>query len=317
MEHTRSLDLPCNHAPRSHIGRNRRKDNKEKEQHSLINAMSLHTIQVLAKETYKHWKEDRGSELAAALTYHTLFSLTPLLIVVLAIVGIVYSQSSTQQLFDQLRSALGNEAATLIQQMLTGKSLASKSGPAFLIGMFLTLIGSIGIFKQLKNALNVIWHITPQKTSWKTILKRHLWLFLLVVATGILLIASLGLNALLAAGKNVLFPNLLASAWLWSLIHQLLSLSILTLLSGILLKTLPDTSIAWKHVWPAATGVSLLFGLEKYLFGLYLAHSSLQSIYGAAGSLVALLVWIFYSAQALLFGAEWVKTQQKAATQPK
>nr|MBP7133825.1 YihY/virulence factor BrkB family protein [Patescibacteria group bacterium] len=268
------------------------------------------SIKMLLKKAYAGWKEDRGSNLAAALTYHAIFSITPLLLVVLALVGALYQDSSTE-LLQQIRVFVGKDATELIQSMLEGGKVASQSGPAFLIGSLLTIVGSIGVFKQLKIALDIIWEIPPRKIPWREIVKRYAGLFLLVIFTSFFFILSLSISTLLSSTPTYLLDMIRGSTTLYAILTQLISLGVSTLLFGILFKTLPDTHIPWKNVWRGAIFTSLVLAIEKYVFGFYLSHSSVQSAYGAAGSLVALLLWIYYSAQVFLFGAEIVNAEQR------
>ncbi len=267
-------------------------------------------IKILLKKAYVGWKEDHGSNLAAALTYHAIFSITPLLLVILALVGALYQDSSTE-LLQQIRVFVGKDATELIQSMLEGGKVASQSGPAFLIGSFLTIVGSIGVFKQLKIALDIIWEIPPGNMPWREIVKRYVGLFLLVVFTSLFFIASLSISTILSSTRLYALDIIRGSPHIYAALNQVISLIVSTLLFGVLFKTLPDTNIAWKHVWRGAIFTSLILAIQKYAFGFYLSHSSVQSVYGAAGSLVALLLWIYYSAQVFLFGAEIVNAEQK------
>jgi membrane protein len=266
----------------------------------------------LLKEAYTSWKKDHAPQLAAALTYYTIFSLTPLLLVILAIIGFVYQQTPTDRFLNEIQSFAGKDVANTLKDMLEAGKIATRSGPAFILGTALTLFGSIGMFRQLKNALNLIWQIPEQKMPWKDILKRDVWLFLLIILSSLFLLASLSLGAVLSSPYFPFLPLMTASPWIVSLLHQLLSLTLGTLMVGILFKALPDKKIPWNTVWRAATVTSVVFALAKYAFGFYLAHSSISSAYGAAGSLVALLLWIYYSAQVFLFGVEIVKGEQQS-----
>lgn len=267
------------------------------------------SIKTLLKKAYTGWQEDHGSNLAAALTYHAIFSITPLLLVVLAVVGVLY-QDSSAELLAQIGALAGQDAASLIQAMLEEGKVASQSRPAFLIGSVLTVLGSIGFFKQLKTALDTIWEIPQRKIPWREIVKRHVGLFLLVIFTCFFFIISLSVSTLLSSTHLYVLEIVRGSPYIYGALNQLISLVGSTLLFGVLFKTLPDTNIAWKQVWRGAIFTSLILAVEKYTFGLYLSRSSVQSAYGAAGSLVALLLWIYYSAQVFLFGAEMVNAEQ-------
>lgn len=268
------------------------------------------SLKTLFKKAYAGWQEDHGSNLAAALTYHAIFSITPLLLVVLAVVGAIY-QDSSAELLAQVRTFVGQDAATLIQSMLEGGKVAAQSRLAFIVGSLLTIIGSIGLFKQVKTALDIIWEIPQRKISWQEFVKRYVGLFLLVIFTSFFFILSLGISTTLSSTPLYALDIVRGSPHLYGALNQLISLLGSTLLFGVLFRTLPDTKIAWKHVWRGAFFTSIVLAIEKYAFGFYLSHSSVQSAYGAAGSLVALLLWIYYSAQVFLFGAEIVNAEQK------
>ncbi|MBP9762539.1 YihY/virulence factor BrkB family protein [Patescibacteria group bacterium] len=266
----------------------------------------------LLKQAGLAWKRDHASYLAAAISYHAIFSLAPLFIIVLAITGAIYGQESTQQQFvSVLRDFIGQDSALLIQQLLEKADLGSRSGSALLIGGVLTVIGSIGVFKQLQEAVSIIWKAPIKQRTLLHQASRYLLLFLLVLLASGLLIASLVISAIISEGGRTL------SAWVGveapfvlSAANSLTSLALITTLFAILFRTLPDVGkLDWQKIWPAALVTALLFNVGKFLIGLYIGHSTISSVYGAAGSLIALLVWIFYAAQIFLYGIELVKVQ--------
>ena len=264
------------------------------------------------KHAGKAWSADHVSSLAAAIAYHAIFSLAPLFIVLLALIGLFYEAEATQAWFlGSLGRVLGKDATVLIQGILEKSQLDAKSGLTFLIGAGLILVGSIGVFTQLQEAVNRIWHVAPSKMSVKEFIKHRVLLFVLVLIVAGLMMLSLMLGAMLeASGRYLAFMTQLAP-WMLSLLHGVLAFGIFTLLFGVLFKRLPDTLVSWRSVWVPAVITTILFIIGRYVIGLYLAHGSVSSLYGAAGSLVILLLWLFYAAQIFLIGVELVKVSQE------
>lgn len=271
----------------------------------------------LFKQAANAWRHDHASYLAAGISYNAIFSLAPLLLVVFAIVGVLYRRSDTEhQFFTLMEHFIGRDAATLIQGAIThSAAFTDKSGLAFAIGIVLVLLGSMGVFKRLQEAVNMIWHVPPPPRSWRLLVKRQASLFLLVLCTSALMILSLGTSALLTWGGSLLAGIIGSSPLLLAILHLLVSFGLLTLLFGLLLKLLPEAHPTWRSVWLAAIVTAALFSIGRYLIGVYIAHSSVGSAYGAAGSLVVLLIWIFYAAQIFLFGVELVKAKNSEGVQ--
>lgn len=274
---------------------------------------------LLLKQAFLAWRRDHASYLAAAISYHAIFSLAPLFIIVLAITGAIYGRESTQQQFiTLLQDFIGRDSAILIQQLLEKADLGSRSGTAFVVGVVLTLIGSIGVFKQLQQAVTMIWKGPIKKRTIKMRITRYLLLFVLVLVSSLLLIASLITSAVISKTGIALSLFLgLDAPWILSLTNTIASLGLITLLFAILFRTLPDTPVLeWRKIFPAAVCTAILFNIGKYAIGLYLGRSSIGSAYGAAGSLVALLIWVFYAAQIFLYGIELVKVQHSLPKKP-
>ncbi|MEO1620246.1 MAG: YihY/virulence factor BrkB family protein [Cyanobacteria bacterium J06632_3] len=262
------------------------------------------------KQTVSQWQRDKVSRLAAALAYYTTFSLAPVLIIVIAVASFLFERSTVQaQLVEQMQGLLGENAAGLIQEMLTSQSSTGDSFWATAMSVGLLILGASGLFIQLQDALNTVWNVVPKKDEgfWKLVRDRILS-FGMVLAIGFLLLVSLLLSAGLAA-VSTLFGDSVLLGWDagWQLLNVGLSFGITTLLFALIYKVLPDVKISWSDVWIGAAMTALLFTLGKTLIGLYLGNSSVASAYGAAGSFVVLLLWIYYSAQILLFGAEFTQ----------
>ncbi|MGB7085814.1 MAG: YihY/virulence factor BrkB family protein, partial [Phormidesmis sp.] len=272
--------------------------------------MSLSDFWSLLKQTVAEWQRDKVSRLAAALAYYTTFSLAPVLVIVIAIASFLFEQSTVQsRIVEQLQGLLGQGGADLVQEMLTSKQGQSSDGIwATVISVGLLIVGASGLFIQLQDALDTVWNVVPRKDAgiWKLIRDRLLS-FGMVLVIGFLLLVSLLLSAALSA-VNGLFGDVLPGWEIgWQLLNAAISFGVITLLFALIYKILPDAKISWSDVWIGAAITALLFTIGKALIGLYLGNSSVASAYGAAGSFVVLLLWIYYSAQILLFGAEFTQ----------
>jgi len=276
--------------------------------------MNVRTFGRLLKVTFGEWRQHKAPRLGAALAYYTVFSLAPLLIITIAVAGLAFGQEAARgQVVEQFRSLVGEESAGLIETMIASARRPAASIPAAIIGIATLLLGALGVFGQLQDALNTIWEATPQPgRGWRGLLRGRLVSFALVLAVGFLLLASLAVSAGLAALGEYFGGLLTGSEWTLELVNSLISLAVITLLFALIFKVLPDVSLNWRDVWPGAALTALLFTLGKFLIGLYLGRSASGSAYGAAGALIVLLVWIYYSAQLLLFGAEFTRVYTRS-----
>ena len=270
----------------------------------------------LLKQAFLAWKQDHASYLAAAISYHAIFSLAPLFLIILAITGVIYGQETSQQQFQELlRQYIGLDSANAVQQLLEQANISARSGTAFVVGLVLTLVGSIGVFKQLQEAVTIIWDCPPKKRDWKHTILRYALLFALVLLSSALLITSLVASAIVSQGSERISQFVgIEFPWLLSMVNTVVSLGLSTVLFSLLFRVLPDTRIEWRKIWPAAFVTAILFNIGKFAIGIYLGRSTIGSVYGAAGSLVALLVWIFYAAQIFLYGVELVKVQHRPSS---
>ena len=264
----------------------------------------------ILKQTASEWLEDQAPTLGAALAYYTVFSLAPLLIIAIAIAGLVLGQEAAQgQIFNQLRGLLGEESGKAMQEMVQSASAKPASGvTATLIGVVTLLFGASGVFGQLQTSLNTIWEVQPKpgRGIWG-ILRDRILSFGFILVVGFLLLVSLLLTAgvaLVAEWFGGMFPGM---EILTQIVNFVLSLVIITLLFAMIFKFLPDAKIAWHDVWIGAFITALLFTIGKLALGLYLGKSGVESSYGAAGSLIVLLLWVYYSSQILFFGAEFTQ----------
>ncbi len=258
------------------------------------------------KSGFNEWSEDKASRLAAALAYYAAISLAPLLMILLGIVGLVFGkEASAGQIAIQLRDLLGEQSARVIQDIIANSNKPAKGIASTIIGTIILLLGASGVFGALQDGLNTIWEVKlkPGRGILGIIKDRFLSLAM-VLGVGFLLLVSLVVSAATAAlGKYVggLLP--LPSIML-EVLNFVVSFAVVTLLFALIYKVLPDVEISWNDVWIGALITALLFTIGKVGIGFYLGRGTVGSVYGAAGSLIVFLIWIYYSAQILFFGAE-------------
>ncbi len=272
--------------------------------------MKIQDIWELLKATFSEWSEDKASRLAAALAYYTVFSLAPLLIIAIAVAGMVFGQEAARgEIVAQIESVVGQQGAEAIQTMIANAGQSTDGGIiATVIGLATLIFAATGAFAQLQDALNTVWEVSPETGSGVLGMIRTRFLsFTMILGIGFLLLVSLVISAALSAIGGF-FGNLLPGYdILWQGVNFLISFGVTTLLFAMIFKVLPDVDIAWSDVWVGALVTALLFTLGKFLIGLYLGRSSVSSTYGAAGSFVVVLLWVYYSAQILLLGAEFTQ----------
>jgi membrane protein len=263
----------------------------------------------LLKETASEWSDDKASRLAAALSYYTIFSISPLLIIAIAVAGLAFGEEAARnQIVGEIGGLVGREGAEAIQGILKSTSQKSTGILATVIGLCTLLLGASGAFGQLQDALNTIWEVKPKPGQGiRGVLRARLLSFSLVLVIGFMLMVSLVMTAGLAAMGKYLAGLLPMSGALMQAVNFAISLAVTSLLFALIYKVLPDVRIRWHDVWIGAVFTALLFSLGRFLIGLYLGRSSVGSAYGAAGSLVIVLLWIYYSSQILFFGAEFTQ----------
>lgn len=263
----------------------------------------------LLKTTASEWVEDKAPMRAAALAYYAIFSLAPLLLIAVAVAGLVLGrEAASGALEQQLSQFVGPQGAQTIQQIMANTDRAGANIIATVVGLIILLVGASGLFSHLQDMLNTIWEVKPApQAGIKNKLRSRLSSFLMVLGVGLLLLATIVLSAALSFITGYLGDRIPGSAALWQWVNLGVSFIVLTLLFALIFKVLPDVKIGWRYVWLGALITALLFTIGKFLLGLYLGRSSMGSAYGAAGSLIVLLVWIYYSAQILFFGAEFTQ----------
>jgi len=266
----------------------------------------LKTITALLREAGAAWFADNAPRFGAALAFYTLFSLAPVLIVALSVTGFVFGERTAQrEIVRQFQGLIGAQGATAIETIIQNTNQPALEVFATTLGLLAILVGASGAFIELQDALNTIWKVdTGTKSFWIVVLRQRVFSLGLVVATGFLLLTSLVVTAGLSAAERFASNLLPVSGLLLESINFVFSFGMITILFAIIFKFIPDTTISWRDVRMGAAVTSLLFTVGKVLIGLYLGHSALTSVYGAAGSLAVFLIWIYFSAQILLFGAE-------------
>ena len=275
----------------------------------------LSNLPTLFKLSYQDWKEDKASRLSAALAYYTIFSLAPMLLIILAVTSLFWSRDAVQgQVLSQVEGLVGAEGRTFIADLLTSASSPAKGILGTIVGVITLIFGALGVFNELHNALNTIWEVEEEKETksgfiegLKKLLFGRLLSFGMILGIGFLLLVSLVISAGLSAMQETVGNAIPLSEILLQILNLIISVGVITVLFALIFKFLPDAKIAWRDVWLGAFVTALLFSLGKFLIGLYLGNSTVGSSFGAAGSLVLLLLWIYYSAQILLFGAEFTQ----------
>lgn len=272
----------------------------------------------LAKQSFQAWNEDYASSMGAALAYYTAFSLAPVLILVIAIAGVAFGADAARgEIVAQLRDLLGDQGAKATEQLLASASKPGSGAVASALSLVTLLLGATSVFAELQSDLDRIWRapLIQHTSGFVALLRARVLSFGMVIAMGFLLLVSLVFGAALsAAGKweGTLFP---AGALILQAVNLLVGFGVTVALFATAYRVLPRARIAWSDVWVGAIVTAILFTLGKYLIGLYMGLASVSSGFGAAGSLIAVLVWVYYSTQIFLLGAEftWVFAHRKGS----
>ncbi len=266
----------------------------------------------LFKKSFRAWQKDKAQQLAASTAYYTVFSLAPLLIIIISIASFFFASSNVQeQIIAQMQSILGPEGAGAIASMLAAAHSSPHSALATILGVVTLILGATGLLVSLQDAVNTIWNIEvkpDQATIKRTIVKRFFSLGLILVI-GFLLVVSLAVSAGISFFSSIIAAHVFFPPFLLWILDTVVSVGIIFILFALLIKFLPDLIIPWKVLWPGALLTSLLFTLGKILLGWYFGQKNFASAYGIAGSLIILLLWINYSAQIFFFGVEFTKVR--------
>jgi membrane protein len=258
------------------------------------------------KEAFAEWSEDKASRLAAALAYYSAISLAPLLIVTLSIAGLVFGhEAASGHIAGQVQGLVGQDRAQVIEDIIANANQPKTGVVSGVVGTIILLLGAAGVFGALQDGLNTVWEVEPKPgRGILGILKDRFLSLTMVLGVGFLLLVSLVLSAALALLGKYFGGILPLHPLVLEVMNFVLSFGVVTLLFALIFKVVPDVVISWSDVWIGAAITALLFTIGKVLIGLYLGRSTIGTAYGAAGSLVVILIWIYYSAQILFFGAE-------------
>ncbi|MBC8069234.1 MAG: YihY/virulence factor BrkB family protein [Deltaproteobacteria bacterium] len=278
----------------------------------------LRTAFGLIKQTAVDWSDDDASRLAASLAYYAAISIAPLVLVVIAVAGLVFGEEAARgAIMDQIGGLVGSESAATVESMVEGANKPRTGAIATIVGVAVLLFGASGVFGELQSAMNTIWEVTPKPGGgiWRFIRTRFLSLSM-VFGVAFLLIISLVVSAGLTALGGVIAGFAPGAPAVWQVVAYLVSFVIVALLFAMIFKVLPDVKVRFRDVWLGALVTAGLFQLGKFLVGIYIARADVASSYGAAGSVLVMLLWIYYSAQIFFFGAEFTQAYAKLRGAP-
>jgi len=246
--------------------------------------------------------------MGAALAYYMTLSLAPLVVLIVGVLGLVVEQDAARaEIVSKAADLMGSEGASTVESILSHSAKQQAGLVATIIGFIVLLVGASGVFAELQESLNKIWEVPPRDRPWLRLLQKRILSFAMVFGLGFLVLFSLALSAAIAAFSS--FVNVWVSGLdpVWEITNSVVLFVLVTLLFAALFRFLPDVRVAWRDVWTGAAITGLLFILGKFLLSFYIQHSAFASAYGAAGSLVVMLLWVFYSAQIFFFGAEFTR----------
>jgi len=264
----------------------------------------------LLSTTLRQWWNDDPFRLASSLAFYTVFSLAPILLITVGLASIIFSEQEAKRLvIEQIELMTGSDGAHVAGQVLANLGEIGRSARAIFVGITTVLIGSTAVFVNLQSALNSIWRVktAPGTSRLKGLVRDRLRSFGIVLAVGFLLLVSMGFSALVSGMHEIMLQRTQAFPWIWQFSNTAISFIITTLLFAMIYKYLPDVRIKWDDVLIGATITAGLFSVGKFMIGLYLGRTAIGSTYGAAGSFVVLLIWIYYSALICFLGAEFTQ----------
>jgi membrane protein len=264
------------------------------------------------REVHAEWAADDALSLGAALAYYTVFSMAPLLVLVIAIAGLVLGRTAAEgELVGQIGGLVGQAGAQAIQDMVNRASGPKAGLIASVVSLVTMSLGATGVFGQLQHSLNKIWEAPPRRGGFRSQVRKRVLAFGMILGIGFLLLVSLAVSAALALVHDLLAAHVPLLTEILPTINLLLGFGVVATLFAIMFKVLPDVGMRWRDVWPGAAVTALLFAVGKTLIGLYLGRAGATSVYGAAGSFVLILLWVYYSAQILFIGAEFTEVYSR------
>lgn len=275
--------------------------------------MGAGVIGLLLREAANGWVEHRAQRLSASLAFYTTLALSPLTLIAVAVAGYFYGQEAARGgIVHRIENLVGSSAAVTIESLIQKAAEHQQSGMTALMSIVVLLFGATGVFAELKDSLDTIWEVQRKPgLRLRSLFKRQLLAFTVVVATGFLLLASLVLTASLTAFTDWLDQSLRVPLWSAYVLDLLVSLLVITFLFALIFKLLPGVVVRWKDAWVGAAFTATLCMVGKFLIGLYIGRTTMGSAYGAAGSLVVILIWTYYSSLILFFGAELTRAYAK------
>jgi len=268
----------------------------------------------MIKRAVFDWDAHNDSRLAASLACYTLLSIAPLVVLSVAVAGLAFGEQAARgEISAQIGSVVGADAAHAIEAIVLNAKTPTSGIIGTVTGLVILLFGASGVFAELQSALNAIWGVAPKPgRGFLGIVRDRIFSFAMVVAVAFLLLVSLIVSAGLSAAGKFFSSAMPGGAAVWQIVNVVVALGVSTLLFALVYKVVPEARIAWRDVWPGAAVTAVLFSLGKFLLGLYIGRAGVASSYGAAGSLVALVVWIYYSSQIVFLGAEFTQVYARA-----
>ncbi|HEX5661628.1 MAG TPA: YihY/virulence factor BrkB family protein [Polyangiales bacterium] len=274
--------------------------------------MKVPTIVSVLKETATDWSRDNATRLAAALAFYTVLSLAPLLMLAVSIAGLVFGEEAARgQIASQLTAVTGPEAGEGIQTVLANADAPKTGTLSSILSIAVLLFGASGVFGELQSSLNEVWQVQRKPGKLLSVLRQRFFSFSMVLGVAFLLLVSLLVSAVLTAVGDKLTHALPGGEVLWQGVNLVASLGIITVIFALIFKVIPDVQIAWSDVWVGAFATAVLFTVGKFGLDMYLGRASVASPYGAAGSLIVLVIWVYYAAQILFFGAEFTQVHAR------
>ena len=276
----------------------------------MTKKITLRGLAEVWKNSFVAMGEDKITKMSGSLAYYTVFSMAPLLVMIISLCGIFLGREAVEgKIVAQLSGFVGVDTAMQLQQIIKNASLAGKSTMAAIIGGITLLIGATSVFAEIQDSINTIWGLKPKpKRGWLKMIQNRLLSFSVIISLGFLLLVSLGVTAIIDGFSERLrshFPDV--TVVVFYILNIMITLVVITLIFGVIFKVLPDAKIKWKDVLAGAVATSLLFMLGKFGISFYISKSNVGSTYGTAGSLVVLLLWVYYSSIILYLGAEFTK----------
>jgi membrane protein len=275
-----------------------------------LNKKNFKSALTILKNTFSNFIADRGLKLSASLSYYTIFSLAPLLLLVISLAGFFFGEDAIKgKIFSEINGMLGNKAAAQIQEIIKNLELSGETNFALIIGIVTLIFAATTVFGEIQDSINIIWKLKVKpKRGWVKLIKDRLQSSSVILGLGFLMIVLLLVNGILVALNQWLigyFPQI--TLVVFQILNVVLSFFVITILFGTIFRVLPDATISWKDVRAGAFFTACLFMLGRYLIGLYIETTNTGVVYGAAGSIIVILVWVYYTAAILYIGAEFTK----------